>query len=199
MEKEILCSGSSVSGESSSSRALLCLTALRTFVLQYTFAMCSYREKKSEPTEMLQLDQFTVDYIEPLTEFEEGRFFFNAVKEGDSVIFACDDENECHLWVMALYRATGQAHKPTPLVQTTKNTTISRLQGDADRARKHGMDEVRVGSRSSAITQGRISCVCAATYKVTKTAFHLFPSSTSPPTRANSTITSCSSFCSQTP
>jgi hypothetical protein len=58
-------------------------------------------------------------------------------------VFACDDENECHLWVMAMYRATGQAHKPTPLVQTlsNKNSTISRLQGDADRARKHGMDE----------------------------------------------------------
>jgi ca2+-dependent activator protein for secretion 2 isoform A, putative len=98
-------------------------------VSQYTFAMCSYREKKSEPTEFLQLDGFTVDYVEPLTELEGGKFFFNAVKEGDSVIFACDDENECHLWVMALYRATGQAHKPTPLIQTTKNSTISRIQG----------------------------------------------------------------------
>jgi hypothetical protein len=66
-----------------------------------------------------------------LIDLEEGRFFFNAVKEGDSVVFACDDENECHLWVMAMYRATGQAHKPTPLVQTlsNKNSTISRLQG----------------------------------------------------------------------
>lgn len=121
----------------------------RYFVLiqvsQYTFAMCSYRDKKSEPTEMLQLDSFTVDYIEPVIELEEGRFFFNAVKEGDSVIFACDDENECHLWVMALYRATGQAHKPTPLVQssssTSKSSTMNRIQGDADRARKHGMEE----------------------------------------------------------
>ncbi|XP_015784018.1 calcium-dependent secretion activator 1 isoform X3 [Tetranychus urticae] len=110
-------------------------------VSQYTFAMCSYREKKSDPTELLQLDGFTVDYIEPLPELEGPKFFFNAVKEGDSVIFACEDENECHLWVMALYRATGQAHKPTPLVQSSKNSTISRLQGDADRARKHGMDE----------------------------------------------------------
>lgn len=129
-------------------------------VSQYTFAMCSYREKKSEPTEMLQLDGYTVDYIEPIPgknylafyfiffsflffhyrfswhlnfilELEEGKFFFNSVKEGDSVVFACDDENECHLWVMAMYRATGQAHKPTPLLQTftNKNSTISRLQG----------------------------------------------------------------------
>ncbi|XP_023215890.1 calcium-dependent secretion activator 1-like [Centruroides sculpturatus] len=76
-------------------------------------------------------------------DLEGGRFFFNAVKEGDSVLFASEDENECHLWVMAMYRATGQSHKPTPLVQplASKNSTISRLQGDADRARKHGMDE----------------------------------------------------------
>ncbi|XP_055953499.1 calcium-dependent secretion activator 1-like isoform X3 [Argiope bruennichi] len=112
-------------------------------VSQYTFAMCSYREKKSEPTEMMQLDGYTVDYVEPVPELEGGRFFFNAVKEGDSVLFASDDENESHLWVMAMYRATGQSHKPTPLIQpqTSKNSTISRLQGDADRARKHGMDE----------------------------------------------------------
>lgn len=127
----------------------------RYFVLiqvsQYTFAMCSYRDKKSEPTEMLQLDSFTVDYIEPVIELdpESNKYFFNAVKEGDSVIFACDDENECHLWVMALYRATGQAHKPTPLVQSMSNigsgskssSTMNRIQGDADRARKHGMEE----------------------------------------------------------
>lgn len=35
-------------------------------VSQYTFAMCSYREKKSEPTEMMQLDGYTVDYVEPV-------------------------------------------------------------------------------------------------------------------------------------
>jgi len=26
--------------------------------------MCSYKEKKSEPSEMMQLDGYTVDYIE---------------------------------------------------------------------------------------------------------------------------------------
>ena len=34
-------------------------------VSQYTFAICSYKEKKSEPSEMLQMDGYTVDYIEP--------------------------------------------------------------------------------------------------------------------------------------
>lgn len=169
-------------------------------VSQYTFVMCAYREKKAKPTEMLQLDGYTVDYIEPPTDLimehcseitshehhaaghasatfglagrlakpflkqqpggggaggsggtgagggpasgepDEGagepgageqpsaiqtaaalsdelhnKYYFNVVKEGDSVVFACDDEQECFGWVMALYRATGQAHKPTPL------------------------------------------------------------------------------------
>ncbi|KAK9889361.1 hypothetical protein WA026_004636 [Henosepilachna vigintioctopunctata] len=125
----------------------------RYFVLvqvsQYTFAMCNYKEKKSEPSEMMQLDAYTVDYIESSSanmvvgmDLEGGRYFFNAVKEGDSIIFASNDENECHLWVMAMYRATGQSHKPTPpLTLQDKNSTISKIQGDADRARKHGMED----------------------------------------------------------
>uniref|UniRef100_A0A4W3IJT0 Calcium dependent secretion activator 2 n=1 Tax=Callorhinchus milii TaxID=7868 RepID=A0A4W3IJT0_CALMI len=40
----------------------------RYFVLvqvsQYTFAMCSYRDKKSEPQELMQLEGYTVDYTE---------------------------------------------------------------------------------------------------------------------------------------
>ncbi|KAJ8980725.1 hypothetical protein NQ317_019220 [Molorchus minor] len=120
-------------------------------VSQYTFAMCSYKEKKSEPSEMMQLDGYTVDYIEASSanlmvgmgkNLEGGRYFFNAVKEGDSIIYASDDENECHLWVMAMYRATGQSHKPTPpLTLQDKNSTISKIQGDADKARKHGMED----------------------------------------------------------
>lgn len=115
----------------------------RYFVLvqvsQYTFAMCSYREKKCEPTELLRLDNFTVDYMQPVSELVQpnARFFFSAVREGESVYFACEDQAECALWVMALYRATGQAHKPTPLpcssVSTatphsysSKNSAISR-------------------------------------------------------------------------
>uniref|UniRef100_A0A3B4Y6Q5 Calcium dependent secretion activator 2 n=1 Tax=Seriola lalandi dorsalis TaxID=1841481 RepID=A0A3B4Y6Q5_SERLL len=41
----------------------------RYFVLvqvsQYTFAMCSYREKKAEPQELMQLEGYTVDYCDP--------------------------------------------------------------------------------------------------------------------------------------
>jgi len=33
-------------------------------VSQYTFAMCSYRERKADPTDIQQLDGFTVDYCE---------------------------------------------------------------------------------------------------------------------------------------
>nr|CAD7394792.1 unnamed protein product [Timema cristinae] len=65
-----------------------------------------------------------------ITDLEGGRFFFNAVREGDSILFASDDENECHLWVMAMYRATGQSHKPTPpITPAGKNSTISKIQG----------------------------------------------------------------------
>ncbi|XP_062465669.1 calcium-dependent secretion activator 2 isoform X11 [Pezoporus occidentalis] len=123
----------------------------RYFVLvqvsQYTFAMCSYREKKSEPQELMQLEGYTVDYTAPHTGLQGGRMFFNAVKEGDTVIFASDDEQDRILWVQAMYRATGQSYKPIPASQAQKmnpkggnvNTEISPLY--ADRGQKHGMDE----------------------------------------------------------
>lgn len=46
--------------------------------------------------------------------------FFNAVKEGDTVIFASDDEQDRILWVQAMYRATGQSYKPIPASQAQK-------------------------------------------------------------------------------
>ncbi|XP_042195347.1 calcium-dependent secretion activator 1 isoform X4 [Callorhinchus milii] len=126
----------------------------RFFVLvqvsQYTFAMCSYREKKAEPQELLQLDGYTVDYTDPQPGLEGGRTFFNAVKEGDTVIFASDDEQDRILWVQAMYRATGQSHKPVPPTQVqklnAKGGNIPQLDAPisqfyADRAQKHGMDE----------------------------------------------------------
>ncbi|XP_039885288.1 calcium-dependent secretion activator 1 isoform X14 [Simochromis diagramma] len=130
----------------------------RFFVLvqvsQYTFAMCSYREKKAEPVELLQLEGYTVDYTDPQPGLDGGRTFFNAVKEGDTVIFASDDEQDRILWVQAMYRATGQSHKPVPPTQVQKlnarggttpqlDAPISQFSGlsDADRAQKHGMDE----------------------------------------------------------
>uniref|UniRef100_A0A663N7Y0 Calcium dependent secretion activator 2 n=1 Tax=Athene cunicularia TaxID=194338 RepID=A0A663N7Y0_ATHCN len=49
----------------------------RYFVLvqvsQYTFAMCSYREKKSEPQELMQLEGYTVDYTAPHTDTDRGQ------------------------------------------------------------------------------------------------------------------------------
>ncbi|KAM9854204.1 calcium-dependent secretion activator 2 [Aulostomus maculatus] len=94
----------------------------RYFVLvqvsQYTFAMCSYREKKAEPQELMQLEGYTVDYCDPQPGLQGGRVFFNAVKEGDLVMFACDDEQDRVLWVQAMYRATGQSYKPVPPPQS---------------------------------------------------------------------------------
>ncbi|XP_040505124.1 calcium-dependent secretion activator 2 isoform X22 [Gallus gallus] len=126
----------------------------RYFVLvqvsQYTFAMCSYREKKSEPQELMQLEGYTVDYTAPHTGLQGGRMFFNAVKEGDTVIFASDDEQDRILWVQAMYRATGQSYKPVPASQAQKmnpeggdvSADISPLfNKDTDRGQKHGMEE----------------------------------------------------------
>ncbi|XP_077194493.1 calcium-dependent secretion activator 2 isoform X9 [Paroedura picta] len=115
-------------------------------VSQYTFAMCSYREKKSEPQELMQLEGYTVDYTEPHSGLQGGQMFFNAVKEGDTVIFASDDEQDRILWVQAMYRATGQSYKPIPTSQAQKmNSKGSNIHTDlsqtADRAQKHGMDE----------------------------------------------------------
>ena len=62
-------------------------------------------------------------------DLEGGKHFFNTVKEGDSVLFATEDEQEAHNWVMAFYRATGQAHKPTPPVTTGKNSVVTKVQG----------------------------------------------------------------------
>ncbi|XP_067906997.1 calcium-dependent secretion activator 2-like isoform X2 [Heterodontus francisci] len=126
----------------------------RYFVLvqvsQYTFAMCSYREKKSEPQELMQLEGYTVDYTEPQPGLDGGRAFFNAVKEGDTIVYASDDEQDRVLWVQAMYRATGQSYKPVPPSQVQKlnakggsaqlpDVPISQFY--ADRAQKHGMDE----------------------------------------------------------
>ncbi|CAB3409327.1 unnamed protein product [Caenorhabditis bovis] len=109
-------------------------------VSQYAFAVCSFRQKKADPTEFIQLDGFTIDYMpEPDQELaaQGGKHFFTAIKEGDELKFATDDENERHLWVQALYRATGQAYKPVPPKQST---IAPKAQGFQDKASKHGMD-----------------------------------------------------------
>lgn len=53
----------------------------------------------------------------------DAKYFFKAVREGDVVTFATNEENERHSWVQALYRATGQSHKPTPPITATNKTS----------------------------------------------------------------------------
>ncbi|VDQ12726.1 unnamed protein product [Trichobilharzia regenti] len=57
-----------------------------------------------------------------------GKYFFNLVKEGDSVVFATDDENERQLWIQAIYRATGQTHKPVPPSKDATGSNNTALQ-----------------------------------------------------------------------
>ena len=68
-------------------------------------------------------------------EHKGGKFFFKAVKEGDQVLFATDEELERQIWVNKLYTATGQSHKPVApnlsaiSVQPHVSNTLTRLQG----------------------------------------------------------------------
>ncbi|XP_041705435.2 calcium-dependent secretion activator 2 isoform X2 [Coregonus clupeaformis] len=126
----------------------------RYFVLvqvsQYTFAMCSYREKKSEPHELMQLEGYTVDYSDPQPGLQGGRVFFSTVKEGNLVVFASDDEQDRVLWVQAVYRATGQSYKPVPPTQIQKqNCRGGNSQPDApisllslDRSQRQGVEDL---------------------------------------------------------
>ncbi|VDK42071.1 unnamed protein product [Taenia asiatica] len=137
---------------------LIQASAFQCIVSQYTFIMASYKERKSEPLEIMPLDGYTVDYCEPqadLVQLGGGAYFFNLVKEGDSMYFTTDDENERQLWVQAIYRATGQTHKPVPppVHSTTPATdagaasttataaAASSKSAKGDRARKHGMEK----------------------------------------------------------
>uniref|UniRef100_A0A8C1VK04 Ca++-dependent secretion activator 2 n=1 Tax=Cyprinus carpio TaxID=7962 RepID=A0A8C1VK04_CYPCA len=118
----------------------------RYFVLvqvsQYTFAMCSYREKKSEPHELMQLDGYTVDYSDPQPGLQGGRAFFSAVREGDLVVFASNDDQDRALWVQAMYRATGQSYKPVAPAQNQQNCRGGNVQKDAPRFKVQGVEEL---------------------------------------------------------
>lgn len=61
-----------------------------------------------------------------------GQVFFSAVKEGDLVVFATNDEQDRTLWVQAMYRATGQSYKPVPPAQNRQhNCRGGNIQKDA--------------------------------------------------------------------
>jgi hypothetical protein len=88
----------------------------------------------------VNFQKITLIYDQNLDLFSQGgKHFFTAIKEGDELKFATDDENERHLWVQALYRATGQAYKPVPPKQSSITKTT--YQGFADKASKHGLDD----------------------------------------------------------
>ena len=63
-----------------------------------------------------------------------GKYFFTAVKAGDTIIFATEEEPERTSWVTVLYRSTGQSHKPQPPAQKSKpsNNQLMKLQGGSN-------------------------------------------------------------------
>lgn len=95
-------------------------------VSQYTFAMCSYKEKKTEPSEMFQLDGYTVDYIEAAS----GTFLANKSrrkkkkKEKNFFERMCrvrnDDPDQ-----MALFRTSGRADGLIRTIPTHGNRRMS--------------------------------------------------------------------------
>lgn len=66
--------------------------------------------------------------------------FFNAVREGDLVVFASDDEQDRMLWVQAMYRATGQSYKPVPPLQNKTSNSRGR-QKPASPISKYSLDQ----------------------------------------------------------
>ncbi|MGH0132095.1 UNVERIFIED_CONTAM: hypothetical protein FKN15_018189 [Acipenser sinensis] len=78
-----------------------------------------------------------------------GRAFFNAVKEGDTVVFASDDDQDRNIWVQAMCRATGQSYKPVAPTLAQKHnfkggnlhTDMPMSQLNSERTQKLGMDE----------------------------------------------------------
>lgn len=60
-----------------------------------------------------------------------GRAFFSAVREGDQVVFASNDDQDRALWVQAMYRATGQSYKPLAPAQNQQNCRGGNAQKDA--------------------------------------------------------------------
>ena len=71
----------------------------------------------------------------------DAKYFFKAVREGDVVTFATNEENERHSWVQALYRATGQSHKPTPPITATNKI----LQGAAGPGQRDQVGKNKIG------------------------------------------------------
>uniref|UniRef100_A0A1I8IMF2 PH domain-containing protein n=1 Tax=Macrostomum lignano TaxID=282301 RepID=A0A1I8IMF2_9PLAT len=107
---------------------------------------------KSEPLEVMPLTDYTVDYVpEPPDDLPPDAAanrklcFFSTVREGDHVTYATEDEAERQLWVQAVYRATGQTHKPEPpsqpAVRAASAQAQQKLSGEADRAKRAGLDE----------------------------------------------------------
>ncbi|CAH8503229.1 unnamed protein product [Heterobilharzia americana] len=64
------------------------------------------------------------------------RFFFKLVREGDTLIVASSSEVDRHNWMQALYRATGQTHKPTP-PGASSSTVIKTDQANLSNGRFH--------------------------------------------------------------
>ena len=100
-----------------------------------------------------------------------GKFFFNTVKEGESVLFATDTEKvgedegdplvtvdlvpqDAANWVIAFYQATGQAHKPAK-PENTKPVAANKKKDEPDGEKKHGGLPAYFGRGLTSFYRGR--------------------------------------------
>ena len=65
---------------------------------------------------------------------------FMAEKEGDQILFGCQEERDRQSWVMALYRATGQNHKPEPVLRQSNDSRGSNVHTETV-IRRIGLDD----------------------------------------------------------
>ncbi|NXE21824.1 CAPS2 protein, partial [Ardeotis kori] len=129
----------------------------RYFVLvqvsQYTFAMCSYREKKSEPQELMQLEGYTVDYTAPHTVHCAPFLMFllhmhqlertievTIISSSQGIAFLLG--HRIYMEVKANRKRSSQdreIYRKKKVHRTIASLDILKLY--ADRGQKHGMDE----------------------------------------------------------
>ncbi|CAL8091958.1 unnamed protein product [Calicophoron daubneyi] len=69
-------------------------------------------------------------------------FFFKLVREGDSLIVAAASELDRQNWVQAIYRATGQTHKPSVPVQPNNPLAIRSQNREIESHQPIGIEEL---------------------------------------------------------
>lgn len=80
--------------------------------------LSSQEQQQSQQHQAQSSSSSAIKSAAALSDELHSKHYFTLIRENECALFCCDDEHEAASWVMALYRATGQAHKPEPLAQS---------------------------------------------------------------------------------